>query len=59
MLYQLNHFELEKIAEIYEIDINLLVEKIQFQDDIVSFLPYEKGVEVITKNGQNLVLHFK
>lgn len=59
MLYQLNNFELEKIAEIYKIDVGLLVKKFQFQDDIVSFLPFEKGVELKTENNESLVLRFK
>ena len=59
MIYQLNNTELEQIAKIYKIDVNLLVEKIQFQDDIISFLPFEKGVELKTKNTQNIILRFK
>lgn len=59
MLYQLNNAELEQIAKIYEIDVALLVEKINFQDDIISFLPFEKGVEIKTKNNESLILKFK
>ena len=59
MLYQLNNAELEEIAKIYKMDVSLLVEKIQFQDDITSFLPFEKGIELKTENNKSLVLRFK
>jgi hypothetical protein len=59
MIYQLNHPELEKIAKVYGIEVSVLIEKIQFQDDITSFLPFEKGIELKTENNKSLVLRFK
>ena len=59
MIYQLNHPELEKIAKVYGIEVSVLMEKINFQDDIVSFLPYERGIEIKTKNTESLILRFK
>ncbi|HUV50118.1 MAG TPA: hypothetical protein VMW78_03760 [Anaerolineae bacterium] len=59
MLYNLNKFELEKIAGIYKIDVNLLVEKLELQDDILDFVAFESGVKVETKSGQCLILRLK
>ena len=59
MLYQISHPELEKIAKVYGIEVSVLIEKIQFQDDITSFLPFEKGIEIKTKNNESLILKFK
>ena len=59
MLYQISHPELEKIAKVYGIEVSVLIEKIQFQDDITSFLPFEKGIELKTENNKSLVLRFK
>jgi hypothetical protein len=59
MIYTLNHPELEKIAKVYGIEVSVLMEKINFQDDIISFLPYEKGIELKTENNESLILKFK
>ena len=59
MLYQLNNAELEQIAKIYEIDIETLAERLNFEDRIISFLPHEGGVAITTENNQNLILRFE
>lgn len=59
MIYKLNNSELEQIARIYEMDSATLAERLQFEDDIISFLPYEGGVEIKTKNIESLILRFK
>lgn len=59
MLYKLNDNEMRQIAEVYEMDVELLMEKINFQDDVVSFLPRERGIEIKTENTESLILRFK
>ena len=59
MLYNLNHFELKKIAEIYKIDVNLLVEKLELQDDITEFEVFEKGLRIKTKSFNDIILRLK
>lgn len=59
MIYNLHNDELKKIAEIYEIDISSLIERLDVEDEILSFQPYEKGVKVRTKNNEKLILRFK
>jgi hypothetical protein len=59
MLYKLNDNELRQIAEVYEIDISVLAERLQVEDDIIQVLPFQGGIKVETKAGQNLTLCFK
>lgn len=59
MLYTLNNSELEQISQIYEVDTSALAERLELEDDIVEFLPFEGGIKVETKAGQNLTLCFK
>ena len=59
MIYQLNNVELEQISQIYEIDISDLAEKLNFEDGILSFQPFQKGIKIILESGQDLILHFK
>lgn len=59
MLYKLNDAELKEIAKIYKIDVEVLAERLNFEDKIISFLPHEKGVKIETENNQNLILRFE
>lgn len=59
MLYKLNNAELEQIAKIYEIDVEALAGRLNFEDKIISFLPHERGVSITTENNQNLILRFE
>ena len=59
MIYKLENTELQQIAAIYEMDIELLAEKLDLEDDIVEFLPFQGGIKIGTKSGQNLTLCFK
>lgn len=59
MIYTLSNSELEQIAGVYEIDIEVLVKRLQVEDDIIEVLPFQKGIKVETKAGQNLTLFFK
>jgi hypothetical protein len=59
MIYTLNDNEMRQIAEIYEMDIELLAEKLELEDAVISFMPYKNGVELKTENTESLVLRFK
>ena len=59
MLFQPNHFELEKFSEIYNIEMSQMRELFLLQDDIVRFQAFEHGVRVETKSGQSLILRLK
>ena len=59
MLYQLNKNELEAIAKIYETDVSTLAEKLDLDDEIISFQPYTGGIEIKTKKIEKLILRFK
>jgi hypothetical protein len=59
MLYKLNDSELRQVSKIYEIDIEVLAERLQVEDDIIQVLPFQGGIKVETKAGQNLTLFFK
>ena len=59
MLYTLTHDDLQQISQIYEIDISTLAEKLDFEDEIVSFQPYTGGIEIKTKKIEKLILRFK
>ena len=59
MLYRINNSELKPIANFYKIDIKVLAEKLNLDDAILNFEPFEKGVKVETRSGQNLTFFFK
>ena len=59
MIYKLNGSELRQIAAIYEVDISALAERLDFEDDIVEFLPFQGGIKIETNSGQKFTLCFK
>lgn len=59
MLHKLHNSELEQIARIYEVDVDTLAERLDFEDAIISFQPFENGIKITTESDQNLSLRFK
>lgn len=59
MIYTLSNSELEQIAKVYEIDLEVLAERLQVEDDIIEVLPFQGGIKVETNSGQKLTLCFK
>jgi hypothetical protein len=59
MFYTLRYHELEQIAKIYEVDISALADRLELDEEIISFQPHEGGVKIKTKNNENLILRFK
>lgn len=58
MLYKLHNSELEQIARIYEVDVDILAEQLDFEDEILSFQPFEHGLKIQTTT-QRLTLRLK
>lgn len=59
MRYKLYNDELEQMAKIYETDVSTLAEKLDLDDEIISFQPYTGGIEIKTKKIERLILRFK
>ena len=59
MIYDFNKNELIRIADLLNLNPDKLMERLDFQDEIILLAAFQNGVKIKTKNGQEIFLNLK